>query len=131
MGIVRKTKSIEILLNEFRQHSEAISTVTLIKRLDSKMNKTTIYRILDRLEDEGILHSFLGVDGIKWYAKCKNCSKSEHIDVHPHFQCVDCGKVECLSIQVAIPEIPNRKVVTSQILIQGKCEICNGKPLEI
>lgn len=124
MGIIRKTKSIEILLNEFQKSSRAISTVELIKRLDKKMNKTTIYRILDRLEDDGILHSFLGIKGIKWYAKCSNCSKSKHLDMHPHFECVVCGKVDCLNVDIKMPDIPNRSVISAQVLFQGTCEAC-------
>lgn len=125
MGIIRKTPSITILLNEFQNETNAISVIELIKRLDSTLNKTTVYRVLDKLEDDGVLHSFLNNDGIKYYAPCNNgCSKSEHLDMHPHFQCVDCGKIDCLSMEIQIPKIPNREVITSQILIQGKCEDC-------
>ncbi|NRR92070.1 transcriptional repressor [Winogradskyella undariae] len=124
MGVIRKTKSVEALLNEFNQGQEAISAKQLIEQLDSKFNKTTIYRVLDRLEEDGVLHSFLGKDGLKWYAKCNGCSASKHKDVHPHFQCLKCGKVDCLSINMPIPHIPNRKVEVSQILIQGLCEQC-------
>ena len=126
MGIVRRTLSVELLLNEFKHESTAISVINLVKRLNSKINKTTIYRVLEKLEDDGTLHSFLDSDGIKWYAKCSNCTKSEHSDIHPHFQCTDCGKIDCLHIEVKIPEIPNRKLTASQILIQGKCEACHG-----
>ena len=52
MGIIRKTKSIDLLLNEFNEKSDAISTVDLIKRLSEKINKTTIYRVLDKLEED-------------------------------------------------------------------------------
>ena len=124
MGILRKTKSVKILLDEFEKHSTAISAITLIERLHLKMNKTTIYRVLEKLEDDGFLHSFLGKNGLKWYAKCSGCSSAEHHDVHPHFQCSDCGKVDCLSTDVLIPTIPNRTVDVSQILLQGTCEEC-------
>ena len=126
MGIVRRTLSVELLLNEFKHESTAISVINLIKRLDSKINKTTIYRVLEKLEDDGTLHSFLDSDGIKWYAKCSSCTKSEHSDIHPHFQCTDCGKIDCLPMEVHVPKIPNREVTASQILIQGKCEACHG-----
>ncbi len=124
MGVLRKTKSVEIVLNEFDKYSSAISVITLVERFRSEMNKTTVYRILNKLEDDGVLHSFLGINGIKWYAKCKNCSSTTHKDIHPHFQCISCGKVDCLEINVLIPEIPNRKVEVSRILLQGKCEEC-------
>jgi Fur family ferric uptake transcriptional regulator len=124
MGIIRKTQSLEVLLNQFKKKSKALSTVELIKRLDKKLNKTTIYRVLDKLEDDGVLHSFVGINGIKWYAKCNNCTKAMHTDIHPHFQCLSCGKVDCLDMHMHIPTIPNREVIFSQLLIQGKCETC-------
>ncbi|WP_165731188.1 Fur family transcriptional regulator [Polaribacter sp. 20A6] len=126
MGIIRKTKAVEVLLNEFKNSSVAISAKMLINQLDTEFNKTTIYRILDKLEDDGVLHSFLGKDGLKWYAKCTGCSATEHKDVHPHFQCLSCGKVDCLEVKVVIPKIENRQIAFSQVLIQGKCEECIG-----
>ena len=127
MGIIRKTQSVDVLLAEFQNNTNAVSAIDLIKRLDSTLNKTTVYRVLEKLEDDGVLHSFLDKNGIRWYATCKNCTKSKHLDSHPHFQCLSCGKVECLSIDVQIPKIPNREIVVSQILIQGKCEECMVK----
>ena len=124
MGIVRKTKSIELLLNEFRYETAAISSIELTKKLNSKLNKTTVYRILKNLQDDGVLHSFFGKDGVKRYAMCRDCTKLKHADIHPHFECVDCGKVDCLKLEVKIPKIPNREVSSSQILLQGKCEDC-------
>ncbi|PWL27138.1 MAG: transcriptional regulator [Fluviicola sp. XM-24bin1] len=124
MGVVRKTKSVQTILEIFNQTEEAISVVELIERLKSQMNKTTIYRILERLEEDALLHSFLGHDGVKWYAKCHECSSHDHHDVHPHFQCVDCGKVDCVEIDVTIPKIPNRQVMNSNVLIRGRCEEC-------
>ena len=124
MGVVRKTKSLELVLNEFQGSTTAISVIELIRRLDSKLNKTTIYRILRKLEDDGILHSFTGNKGVKCYARCINCSKSEHSDTHPHFECIDCGKIDCLTLEVQIPTIPNREIRSSQILLQGICEHC-------
>jgi Fur family ferric uptake transcriptional regulator len=126
MGIIRKTKSVKALLSEFENNSGAISAIELVKRLSMNYNKTTVYRVLDKLEDDGVLHSFLGKKGIKWYAKCKDCSVTGHFDVHPHFQCVNCGKVDCLPLDIKIPKIPNRMVIASQVLIQGKCEMCFG-----
>ena len=124
MGIKRKTKSVDLLLNEFKKQSGAISTTSLIDRLNTEINKTTIYRVLDKLEDDGVVHSFVGSRGIKWYAKCSDCSQHEHHDIHPHFQCLECGKMDCLHVDIEIPNIQNREVTVSQVLIQGKCEEC-------
>ncbi len=124
MGVIRKTRSIDLILREFKSEKSAISVSDLVTRLDSKLNKTTIYRVLERLEEDGLLHSFLRQSGTSCYAMCSNCTKSKHADKHPHFECVDCGKIDCLKLEVKIPEISNRKISSSQILIQGKCEQC-------
>jgi len=124
MGILRKTKSVKLVLSEFTENRNSDSVINLVNRLKSEMNKTTVYRILENLEDDGVLHSFLDKNGHKWYAKCKDCSSSNHNDHHPHFQCISCGKIECLSIKLALPEIPNHKVEVLQVLLQGKCEDC-------
>lgn len=124
MAIIRKTKSVTTLLEVFAQSDQAFSGVDLISRLDGVMNKTTVYRILDRLEDEGVLHSFQGVDGLKWFAKCQDCSPSSHSDVHPHFQCKKCGKTSCLEMELTIPAVPNVKIDQTQLLLIGHCEEC-------
>jgi Fur family ferric uptake transcriptional regulator len=124
MGVIRKTKSLELVLNQFQGSTTAISVIDVIKKLNSKLNKTTIYRILEKLEEDGVLHSFLGNNGIKCYAKCRNCSNSSHSDLHPHFECIECGKIDCLTVEVKIPIIPNREVRSTQILFNGKCEEC-------
>jgi len=124
MGIIRKTKAVTTVLQIFEERNEAKSVVHLIKLLKGKMNKTTVYRILDRLEQDGNIHSFNGKDGLKWYAKCEGCSASHHSDKHPHFQCTECDKVECLSIEIKIPSIKNHKVDSTDILLMGQCEVC-------
>tara|TARA_B100001142_G_scaffold121754_1_gene123694 strand:- start:1279 stop:1659 length:381 start_codon:yes stop_codon:yes gene_type:complete len=124
MGIKRKTQAVSLILDEFSKGSNAISAIELIKRLNKKINKTTVYRLLDKLQDDGLLHCFLDFNGVKWFAKCKCCSKTKHQDLHPHFQCTDCGSVDCLEINITIPEIPNRKIINSHLLVLGKCDLC-------
>ena len=66
MGIVRKTKAVNTVLNIFEHNNEAKSVVNLIELVKGEMNKTTVYRILDRLEQDGTIHCFNGKDGLKW-----------------------------------------------------------------
>jgi len=124
MGIIRKTESVELLLKEFHDTETALSTIELIKRLRKRINKTTIYRVLSKLEEDGVLHSFLGFDGVKWFARCKSHTQVQISDIHPHFQCISCGKTECLDIKVDIPKLVNREVLLSQFIIKGKCNLC-------
>lgn len=124
MGIKRSTKSVELLLKEFEKGGGSYSALDLVKRFESKINKATVYRVLDKLEDDGVLHSFIGMNAVRWYAKCVGCSVDKHVDYHPHFQCVLCGAADCLPIKVNVQDIPNRKIFFTQTLIYGECEKC-------
>lgn len=123
MGTFRKTKSVMAMLQAFEQCKTAISTLDLVERFDNQMNKSTVYRILDRLEGDGTLHSFIGNNGIKWYA-LQDASQTKELGLHPHFQCTDCGKTECLPINISIPDVKKYSIESASILLVGKCEKC-------
>ena len=62
MSISRNTKTVKLLLKLFDKENNALSVVDLVSVLSQEMNKTTVYRILQRLEEAGILHSFIDKD---------------------------------------------------------------------
>ena len=124
MGVVRKTKSVKTILEAFESSNNALSVVELIKRFKGEMNKTTVYRILERLEEDGVLHSFTGSNGLKWFAKCQETVTTSQTDLHPHFQCQKCGKSECLTIDISIPKLPNYRVDSANLILTGECNAC-------
>lgn len=126
MGVQRRTKTVERILVAFRDPKEALSAKMLLCRMDEGVNKTTVYRLLDRLEDDGVVHSFSGDDSIKYYARCHSCSDKLHLHSHPHFQCVSCDKVRCLDFEVTLDAPENLQVMESQILLKGHCELCSN-----
>lgn len=124
MNSFNKTKSVKALLEVFYDSDEAISAINLVKLLKPIMNKTTVYRILDRLEKNKLLHKFIGKDGLSWYAKIENDSISDNSKLHPHFQCSDCGITKCLDQELSVPLVPNYKIDTAELLLIGQCENC-------
>ena len=126
MGIMRKTPSIELLLGQFNNHTNAMSVVALVKLLQHKINKTTIYRVLNKLEDDGVLHSFIDKNGLRWYAKCQCSSKLLYEYVNPHFQCTSCGEVQCIPTQVKLPELPDYTISNTHIMLEGICKSCRS-----
>ena len=124
MGVTRQTQSVKIVWESFSKTHNAISVVDLVEQHQNAMNKTTVYRILDRFEKEGKLHAFLGKNGLKWYAKCDDHCTGAHAHVHPHFQCNQCGKVQCLSISVDLPHVKDLKIEQAHLLLSGQCTEC-------
>lgn len=121
---MRKTKSLQTIIAAFSHSETALSGVDLVKRFQTEMNKTTVYRILDRLEKGGQLHSFTDTNGLRWYAKSDETSSSPTSDNHSHFQCEECGISKCLEVEINMPTVPNHKVASASLMLIGKCEDC-------
>ena len=125
MSISRNTKTVKLLLKMFDKKNQAIPVIDLVSIFKKKMNKTTVYRILHRLEDSGVLHSFVDKDGLKRYAKGDQRTSSSGNEVtHPHFLCEDCGISTCLPLKISTPSIPNYIIKSSEQLYLGQCKDC-------
>ena len=125
MSISRNTKTVKLLLKMFDKKNQAIPVIDLVSIFKKKMNKTTVYRILHRLEDSGILHSFVDKNGLKRYAKGDQRTSSSNNQVtHPHFLCEDCGISTCLPLKISTPSIPNYIIKSSEQLYLGQCKDC-------
>ena len=124
MPVIRKTKTVELLINFFNNNDKPISILELADQFVGVMDKSTVYRILERLEDSNILHSFIGHDGVKRYAKYKKQSLDNNAEVHPHFLCKNCGVSSCLPITIPIPSVPNYIIDSAEHLLTGQCKDC-------
>ena len=125
MSISRNTKTVKLLLKIFNKENNALSVVDLVSIFSKEMNKTTVYRILHRLENSGVLHSFVDKDGLKRYAKGdQRTSSSDDQMTHPHFLCEDCGISTCLPLKISTPSLPNYIIKSSEQLYLGQCKDC-------
>ena len=125
MGKVNETKSLKAILARFEETNQALSVVNLVEEFKNEMNRSTVYRILARLEESKVLHSFIGHGGLKWYAKTVACNDDVRKAIHPHFQCEDCGRTECLPIDVPVPKLDNHQIKTVSFLLIGHCGKCS------
>lgn len=90
-------------------------------------DKATVYRNLIDLTDAGLVsRSELG-DHV-WRFELRRES-DPHNGEHPHFLCVDCGEVSCLSdVAVSISPTPGSKSSgigdVTEVLLKGHCDRC-------
>ncbi len=126
-----KTKAREEILTYLKEHTDQRFTAKEIFQAVSKkeeMNRTTVYRNLDRLCDTGDLLKFKEPNMDAWYYQYS--SEFDHCDEHMHAQCSICGKVFHLekpfveSFGTTVLAEYGLDIDPAQTLILGKCSKC-------
>jgi len=96
-------------------------------RLPEKIDRVTLYRILQGFYDEGKVHKIIDKGGKTCYALCRHCTAGNHHDNHPHFHCITCDRITCVEKPVTQPELPSGyNAVTADLYISGYCQKCNS-----
>lgn len=93
------------------------------------INKVTVYRILDKLVEAGVVgrHSA----GDRSYRYCLVPCSGEH--GHGHFYCTGCGRMECLDLdalpidQAALEAVLKHRVDHLELRLDGLCTACRKK----
>ena len=121
---LRPTTIRERVLSTLLSAGLALSHRELVDRL-AGLDRVSVFRSLKLLKKGGLIHEVRSVDGIVRFvvnpedkAVCPGC--------HPHFLCLDCGRMSCLVEQrlpyVAVPE--GSEVRGKQFLVYGLCPGC-------
>ncbi|AUP80053.1 Fur family transcriptional regulator [Flavivirga eckloniae] len=123
----RKTASQEEILSILKDSNSALNHEMLQGKLSSKIDRATIYRVLNRFSEDGLVHKIIGDDGKQYFALCLNCDKEkkQHTHNHFHFKCLTCGKVECLKNEIDVSLPKGYTSETFNGLISGYCSECS------
>ena len=123
---VRITAVRQLLLEFFVEKNKILGLVELEKAFP-RADRITIYRTLKTFEEKGIIHSISNGTAEVKYALCNEfCTPTQHVDNHPHFQCVKCNRLECLE-SVLVPQIELPKgysIENVEMTIRGICANC-------
>lgn len=130
------TEQKKALLNYLSQHedrqysAEELSALLAEGEGEGKApGKSTVYRLVTELADEGILRRFPKNEGRGWlyqYHRRSDCSG------HLHLKCTECGKLlhlECGmsdGLLMHIEEIHRFKVDNNASVLYGLCADCRG-----
>ena len=90
-----------------------------------RVNKVTLYRTLEILASAGIAHRVIGIDG-EWRFCSHAPDDGRCAGNHPHFLCLNCGRMACLRDQrmprVNVPE--GYAIEGKQLIVYGVCPEC-------
>lgn len=121
----RATPAKKTVIDLLKSSETALSQDMIEAEVAGKMDRVTIYRVLNSFCEDGITHRILSDEGKYYFALCVNCSEEEHNHDHFHFRCVECQKVECLEEQVTV-NLPEGYLQEHTIgWVTGYCNKCN------
>ncbi len=124
--IKRNTTISRHVIKILEESNQAVTVLQILKTLNDQNlypNKTTIYRLMDKLVSDGMIKVIIGKNGTSYY------ERSDHD--HHHFFCHSCEQVFCLppSKDINIDSlIQNQefKVTGHDFNIYGICEPCSN-----
>ncbi|WP_109832199.1 Fur family transcriptional regulator [Reichenbachiella versicolor] len=124
---MRNSKSKTAIVELLEQSEGALSHKDIQTQLKDLCDRVTVYRVLDRLVNEGRVHKVIDFDGVMRFAACHHCGDHEHSHNHVHFSCESCNKVFCLDTvkpQVDLPD--GYQVKDSLHVVSGVCAQCSS-----
>ena len=123
----RNTKSKQLVTSILEHSDSALSHEDIEKRMPEKIDRVTIYRILQSFCDSGKVHKIVNADGKTYYALCQNCTPEKHHDNHPHFHCMKCNEITCIETTIAEQTLPpGYNALSASSFISGYCLKCNN-----
>lgn len=121
----RNTVAKTRIINTITDSKTALSHSEIHELLDGFCDRVTIYRVLDRLIAEDLIHKIVTIDGTVKYAACHDCSSVEHHHNHIHFSCEQCHTVTCIEEVEPSFKLPEKyKVHNVNFTVSGVCPEC-------
>lgn len=127
MKSTRNTIAKSAVQQLLKKSNIALSHKDIQNEIGELCNRVTIYRILDRLVEEGEIHKVVNTDGVLKYATCHQCeSHEQHNHNHVHFSCIKCNSVTCLDHVEPTYNLPPDYIVKEvNFTLSGICPNCS------
>lgn len=121
----RNTPSKEAVLDLLISTGKAMSRDAIEQKIGIGIDRATIYRVLNRFCEDGLVHKIVAEDGKQYFAVCMKCDENKIAVHHFHFRCTSCQTIECLPEAVHF-SVPNGYNVESvNCVLTGICPQCS------
>jgi Fe2+ or Zn2+ uptake regulation protein len=120
------TKAQVLIMQELLKANRPLSRKEIAQKLGRNCpDKITVYRIMEKLCAKGLVHKVYLRDRAWKYELARNCSEKQ---CHPHFICISCGEIFCLTT-LSLPLIKGLKkgfvFHRQQVRVDGLCSSCS------
>lgn len=105
-----------LVLDLIKQQKTAFRTADLIEKLETKVDKVTVYRALNQFYEKGLIKEILNTKKGRYFEQ-KGSS-------HGHFYCISCQKIECLKTPDLSLSLKNKEITEVSLSVCGFCENC-------
>ena len=118
----QKDKILEIIKNKNKE----FKVLDIYNELNGCVGLTTIYRLVNKMVDNGIMTKVIGNDNITYYEYLQKCSKNNHF----YLKCNHCLKLihidcDCIrNIENHILEEHKFDINNQNLIINGLCDKC-------
>lgn len=128
-NIMKKKRSNKELIRDIIDGSDvALSHQEIQGELENGCNRVTIYRVLDRLVEEGEVHRIVDINGVSKFAACDDACSNGHNHDHVHFSCKECGEVTCIDVIKPAIDLPEGYTIDeANFTLSGVCPECRDK----
>ncbi|MGY5354730.1 Fur family transcriptional regulator [Wenyingzhuangia sp. IMCC45467] len=120
----RNTPTKEAVLSVLNSSSKAMSQDAIENKIGIEINRATIYRVLNRFCEDGVLHRIVADDGKQYFAVCIKCDENKQPLHHFHFRCKNCDTIECMPIPVHFSIAKGYQVDSVNCVLTGTCKDC-------
>ena len=123
-----KPTAMRLLVLRFLLQSKSALSLNNLENYFDKADRTTLYRTLQKFEENGIVHKIDDGTGVAKYAVCEeNCNCEIENDLHLHFHCNKCNQTVCLTEhKIPLIILPEGFIAENvNLVVKGICDKCN------
>lgn len=120
------TKQKDIILEVIKKQDSEFSAKNIYNEVKDLTGLTTVYRLIDKLVNDGILNKTIGEDNTTYYQYLPECNNKNHF----YLKCTNCGNlihIDCDCIEELTSHITKHhkfKPKKEHIIIEGICNNC-------